>query len=239
MLNDAHRLGTRLGRVNILTFSGAHGVGKSTLVSDLKRWATDRMDPIRCSCVPSVSTHWFKGYQEHARKHGLPVPETYDDINRFGIREMMQREMPSILSEKVLQEVDRALALGGGLVLVDRWFGDIAAYTTLEMEAGRAAELHSESQGIHRSLLDALNRRANNYAGSLFLTHISIPSSACQHEMPVGPTADKAHRGTTPTELWEAAYARVNAFTPDKRTLVITSADRLCRVAEVAAGCLP
>lgn len=213
-------------------------MGKSTLVTALKELASNWASPVRCTCVPSVSTRWFKGYQEHARQHSLPVPETYDDINRLGLREMMQREMPGILSSTVTQEVDRAMALGGGLMLVDRWFGDIATYTAVELDVDRAAVLHAQSVDIHNALIDALNRRANNYCGSLYLTHVFIPASACQHEMPVGPTADKAHRGTTPTELWEAAYARVNVFTPPKRTLVITAADRHCRVAEVAGACL-
>ena len=233
MPNSRYRLGKPPGRVNVVTFSGAHGVGKSTIIQDMQ--ISEATAQRRFFLVPSVSTFWFKGYQKHATKIGHPIPETYDDINRLGIREMMQREMPAILAEMVIGEVNRAINNDGGVVLVDRWFGDVMAYTAIELP-DKAEELAVESMRIYKDLLDSLIQKANAYHGSLHLTHVFVPAASCKHEMPRGQTVDKAMRGTQPADEWETAYARFNAFTDPSHTIELTTADRLRRVAEVFSG---
>lgn len=234
MWSERHRLGKPPGRVNIVTFSGPHGVGKSTIIKDMQ--ISEVAYRPKFFLVPSVSTYWFQGYKSYAAESGLPVPETYEDINRFGIREMMQREMPRVLTLLVIDAVNNATRNGNGIVLVDRWFGDIAAYTALELSPEKTEELWVESVKTYKGLMELLIEKANDYRGSLSLTHIFVPASSCQHEMPRGKTAEKAMRGTQPAEEWEAAYARFNAFTEDYRTLELTTPDRLLRVAEVFRG---
>ena len=239
MPNDNHRLGTGPGRINIITFSGAHGVGKSTLVDDLKgHVATHPEMSGRVLIVPSVSTFWFKRCQEYCRAAGVPIPQTYDDINTMGYRETMQSEMPCLLANSVLTELNRLMPMGSGTIIVDRWFGDIATYTSLEIEPDKANKMNSLSESIYRDALSNLNRKANGYSGSIFLTHVFVPVASCTHALPRGQTADKAHRGTQPVDLWESTYARVNVFTEARRTVVLTTADRLQRVEEVVSGAL-
>jgi hypothetical protein len=235
--NDNHRLGTGPGRINIITFSGAHGVGKSTLVDDLKGHISTHPDlSHRVLVVPSVSTFWFKRCQEYCRAAGVPIPQTYDDINTMGYREKMQSEMPCLLGNSVAVELNRLMPMGGGTVIVDRWFGDIATYTALEIEPDKALKMNSLSEAIYQDTLSNFNRKANGYSGAIYLTHVFVPVASCKHEMPRGKTDDKAHRGTQAVDLWESTYARVNVFTEARRTLVLTSSDRLRRVEEVASG---
>lgn len=237
MPNDSHRLGNGPGRINIITFSGAHGVGKTTLVDDLKGLITTHPDlSHRVLVVPSVSTFWFKRCQEHCRAAGIAIPQTYDDINTMGYREKMQSEMPCLLANSVLLELNRLVPMGSGTIIVDRWFGDIATYTSLEIESSKAAEMNTSSEMIYQNTLSNLNRKANGYSGSIYLTHVFVPVASCKHEMPRGKTDDKAHRGTQAVDLWESTYARVNVFTNPRRTLVITAADRLQRAEEIISG---
>lgn len=237
MRKGAHQLGSTqtFDFTCIITFSGAHGVGKSTIIEDLKQRCANPQQ--RVYVLPSISTFWFKNCQVQAEAAGLEVPKTYDDINRLGYRERMQREMPQILANKLVVEVERAIDLGGGIILVDRWFSDILAYTAIELPE-IADEMAGQAHVIYNRMLADLNRQANKYKGSLYLTHVFIPASSCAHETPRGATAEKAHRGTQPVDLWESAYARFNRFTDDKRTLVITTSDRPKRVGEILAGCL-
>lgn len=237
MPNDHHRLSNGSGRIHVITVSGAHGVGKSTLVNDLKMWiSTNPEMGNRVIVVPSVSTFWFTRCQERCKAAGKPVPVTYDDINLMGYREHMQEEMPYLLAKSVVSELDRLLPVGTGTVIVDRWFGDIATYTTLELDPAKAEPLNKSSESVYSDTIRNLNRKANSYSGSIYLTHLFVPVASCSHDMPCGPTIDKSHRGTQHVDIWESTYARVNVFTEQHRTLVLTASDRIQRVEEVAAG---
>ncbi len=227
------RLGDEPRRLDIITFSGAHGVGKSTIVSDLTSSIQKSGDTVLT--IPSISTVWFKGYQKFAAENSLPVPQTYDDINRLGIRQMMQMEMPALLAESILSRLPPKLT-SDTIILVDRWFSDIMAYTALELPEDVTVDLAKMSQQVYQRLMDRLTAVSNSHNGSLYLTHVFVPAASCAHEMPRGQTADKAHRGTQPSDQWEQAYARFNTFTEPERTLVLTTSDRVQRVAEITAA---
>lgn len=245
----SHQLFKR-GLVSIISLSGPHGVGKSTLVGDLKEALKKiveggeeilpALNPISLTVflVPSCSTAWFNNAKKERAEQGLPVPVTYDDINAMGLRERMQRELPGILARMLLDQVSLAIKNGGGVILVDRWFGDIAAYSALELSAECLATLKDEMEEEYNMLLGQLVGIALDSPLDISLSHLYVPVSACAHAMPLGKTADKAHRGVTPQDVWEKAYAAVNCYTDHARTIVITASDRLQRVGEVFAECL-
>jgi hypothetical protein len=252
----SHNLFPR-GIITILTLSGAHGVGKSTLITDLKSALADLMEgktpdlPIDGSfdlssydyksltqfSVPSCSTAWFQQTQASLKEQGKPYPETYNDINLMGFREQMQRELPGILARKLIAQVAAAKANGGGVIFVDRWFGDIAAYSKLELSPEQFASVTEAMDEEYNMLMGDLVGQAAGWALNISLSHLYVPVEACAHEMPLGKTAEKSHRGVTPQAEWEEAYAAANHYTHSYRTVVVTAKDRLQRVAEVILGC--
>lgn len=240
MPNPNHLLGSKPGRINIITFTGAHGTGKSTLIAGLEE-ASDQADLGRVRKTPSCSTFWFQKYQQEARSAAREIPQTYDDINRMGLRDKMQSELPKTLLELVSKSFSDALAESKPgerqLILVDRWFGDIATYTALEMPPEKAEKYNELNVDAYNSMIGYLKSWASSFNGEVYLSHVFIPLSACAHAMPRG-NEDGKMRATQPAVEWEHVYARVNRYTADDRTVVISSPDRLRRVAEVFDGAL-
>ncbi len=245
------------GSIHILTFSGAHGVGKSTLIAEMQALLREVMEggkpdlfddgaellegyDHKCLTqfmVPSCSTAWFKQTQEALKAQGKPFPVTYDDINAMGLRAQMQAELPGILAMKLHVAVNEARMNGGGIVFVDRWFGDIAAYSQLELNAEQLKVVtDSMEEDYQATMMDLVGHAADN-ALDISLSHIYVPVSACEHQMPLGKTVDKAHRGSTPQAEWEEAYASANRYTDPQRTVILTAKNRLQRVAEVFVNC--
>lgn len=120
--------------ISLLTLSGAHATGKSTIVADLKEAVAESTAVID---VPSTSLAWIN---ERRKEH----PEfSYDDINRLGLREQMQQDLPSILADLVRQTMLFAMSMlvrppedkrvDDVLIIVDRWLADMAAYTIQEI----------------------------------------------------------------------------------------------------------
>ena len=240
MPNPNHLLGSKPGRINIITFTGAHGTGKSTLIAGLEE-ASDQADLGRVRKTPSCSTFWFQKYQQEARSAAREIPQTYDDINRLGLRDKMQGELPGDLKDLVLDTFMEAIRRGlpgeQQLILVDRWFGDIATYTSLEMSEEKAEKYHELNFHFYNELISLLQSGSERFNGEVYLTHVFIPLAACAHAMPRG-NEDGKMRATQPAVEWEQVYVHVNRYTPAERTVVISSPDRLCRVAEVFDGAL-
>lgn len=235
MGSESDRFGGSPRRLYVLTLSGAHGVGKSTLITNLGDIFRQR--GIYHAVVPSCSTAWFLQNRQRAEDRGdVDIPTTYDDINRLGIRTQMQSELPSLLSGNLRTCIREALSQGSKetVVLIDRWFSDIIAYTHLEMPLEEARKLDEGIEQVYHKTLDDLQGIVAEFGGECFLTHVFIPTHACGHDLPQGKTSEKSHRASGSAEVWEGVYDRVSRrFTPDQRTQQIASSDRLRRAAEV------
>ena len=148
----------------------------------------------------------------------------------------MQTEVPSVLSVNLRISIEEALLHESKdtVVLIDRWFSDIIAYTHLEMPPEEACKLDEGIEQVYRKTLDELEVIAGKFGGECFLTHVFVPTHTCGHVLPQGKTAEKSHRASGSAEVWEGVYDRVSRrFTPDQRTHQIASSDRLRRAAEI------
>lgn len=232
---QSDRFGGSPRRLHVITLSGAHGTGKSTLVTNLADIFRQR--GIYHATVPSCSTAWFLQNKARAEaRDDADIPVTYDDINRLGIRAQMQSELPGVLSVSLRVAVEEAIAkdFKDTVVIVDRWFSDILAYTYLEMSEEDAGKLNEGIDATYKKTLDDLEAIARKFGGECYLTHVFIPVHSCGHELLQGKSVDKAHRASGSADAWEAVYAKISRrFTPDQRTIEITSPDRLRRAAEV------
>ena len=115
--------------VRILTFSGAHCTGKTTLVEAVHAALIARHGGPVAEIVPSISSAVF----ERVRARVLTfrtgaVPTTFDEIDEMGLRQEFQLMLASQLLDSVLSVWD-ILAGRGGFLIVDRWFPDILAYS--------------------------------------------------------------------------------------------------------------
>lgn len=211
--------------VKVVTFTGAHGVGKSTMIKDLTTALQNRN--IRIDLIPSCSQVWFSMH---------PEVKNYDDVNRLGLRYEMQRQLPEILEELIFRSMHKILQnpCMTSLVLVDRWFADIATYSAIELGAGKASGLDQGIGACYRRIMDRLRDCETKAGIDVYLTHVFTPLASCQHELPAGVTTEKINRATGSQVAWEIAYGQHGSrFCPEGRTLVISSPDRLRRVEEI------
>jgi hypothetical protein len=211
--------------IKIITFTGAHGIGKSTMIKDIGMALQNRN--IRVDVIPSCSQQWFSMH---------PEVKTYDDINRLGLRQEMQRQLPEILESLLVSSLMKIFQNPPmtSLILVDRWFADIATYSVIELGAGKAAELDQGIGSCYRRTLDRMRDCESKAGIDVYLTHVFTPIASCQHELPAGITAEKTNRATGSQSAWEVAYDQQGSrFCPAQRTLVISTSDRLQRVEEI------
>lgn len=216
-------------RVHLVTFSGAHGVGKTTLVSDIA--ASLKQDGSLVSIQESISTAWFNKEKAQRAQAGLPPLDTYDDINRLGIREKCQEEMVGFFKNMLLNTVHNALVelrmfykQDTIWVLCDRWFSDIYAYTA--MECSNDAFVHAQYDLIRQTAPKVIEKCLEACVEERFgfaVTHIIIPLASCSH------TAQdtKPNRGTCDPIQWENACRSIFPYVADpEHTFIIASGDR-------------
>lgn len=91
--------------------SGTQGAGKSTLIDGLKNrgWATD---PFKVSRAVQAELGWES------------LERVMDDV------ETMKRFQEEVLRQKLLRDFDMGRLETDGVILTERTFADIAAYTT-------------------------------------------------------------------------------------------------------------
>jgi len=87
--------------IHIITFSGAHSTGKSTLIDDVKK-ELENHDHLKVFTIPSCSSAW-------AKKNNIPK---YEDINRLNLRKQMQSDLPSVTAGSAISGPIRSLSLG-------------------------------------------------------------------------------------------------------------------------------
>lgn len=212
-----------LSNIHLVTFSGAHSVGKSTLIAKLQESI-----PSDLAILPSCSSEWFKQKQETN-----PECKTYDDVNRLGLREEMQASLPWILSSLIRKsfEVNFKESL---VVLCDRWFSDISAYTISEMGFDKFLEQEKNTPNYFGSLIYDLKTRCEAKRQNFYMTNVFIPVSSCSHALLRGEGPDGKPRATLDQIEWEKNYNAVRyRYTLEGHSLTIQSSSISDRVAEV------
>lgn len=216
----------------LLTFSGAHGTGKTTLASELAAELRKRYGAPAVVMAPSCSSMLF----ERMRAGRLvlpdeaPMPATYDDIDTFGLRGWFQKHLPSSLAFEVEGAVLRAQErpVKRLFLLVDRWFPDIYAYTHVESSDDKLrAEVLKLCQDGNEALMDYLTTRF----GQVKLGNVYVPLAASKFAIV---DQDEKFRATCDPQVWEdVCLENWHRVVPQLPSLNITSTSRRGRVTEV------
>ncbi len=163
----------------LVSFSGAHRTGKSTLIADVREALSSIYGKHTIASTPSFSSELFRRIREGEIKR-VPFgarPESYDGLDATGIRPWFQRMLPRALAfevERAQLKAKRA-GLGGLILLVDRWFPDINAYTRLEDVPNRGL-LERDCATVSEGLRTALSQEHRQYRHvSVFLTTRGLP----------------------------------------------------------------
>lgn len=191
----------------IITFSGAHSTGKTTLLNDLCDSLSQRSS---VSVVPSVSSHYF---DLHFQQTGKRL--SYDDINRLYLRHHMQFHLPIYLQNHVAKAHDGQHEY----VLVDRWFADISTYSRIE---GIVVE---EIYRWCRACCDSLKK----YVGDRPILHVRT-TTAASRDFPID---HKINRGTTNPQEWENTLSELWGDYELGKTHIICSSGRADRIGEI------
>jgi hypothetical protein len=201
-------------RLHVVTFTGAHGVGKTTLVADIAESLKRAGAPVLTQ--HSISDLWFRAEQSHRVQDGLEPLTTYDDINRLGLREKCQRDLVSVLKNYFLCNIGNVLIdlrmfykAQAAYLLCDRWFSDIFAYT--EMECKDPAFVEQQHQQIRQTASQVIEKAMTLAVEDGFgfaVTNVFIPLASCDH---IAQDA-KPNRGTCDPVQWEVACRRILPF---------------------------
>lgn len=209
--------------IHLVSFSGAHSVGKSTLISALKKSILKS----EIFTIPSCSSEWFRRKQKTN-----PECKTYDDVNRLGLREEMQSELPHILYEFVIENF--IASRKDSIILCDRWFSDIASYTISELGYEKYQDIENSSPHYFESLIDVLKTKSVLKCIDFYFTEVFIPVSSCSHALLRGEGPDGKPRATLDQIEWEKNYNAVrDRYSFEGHTLTIQSSSVSDRVEEV------
>lgn len=192
-------------RLYLITFSGAHGTGKTTLSNDLHQVLSARQGR-RSVVVPSCSTVLFERMK--AKQVEIPggvCPVTYDDINRLGLRGFFQTQLPDTLASvielsahKLLQNLPHSCERA--FLLCDRWFPDIYAYTHLEsLDTALRADVVARCLSRYDDVLAHLM----GLAGTLSMLNVFVPLGSSQ--FPIAADQAGKFRATCDRDAWENA----------------------------------
>lgn len=107
----------------LITISGTHSSGKSTLSRELGKALSNRGKEV--VSIPSLSL----GLQTKMKGWGV---EKYDDINALELRPLFQYGMLGELLETTNRVVQEHLKNPDCFIVVDRWLPDIIAYSQCE-----------------------------------------------------------------------------------------------------------
>jgi len=222
----------------LLTISGPHGTGKTTIVEELQPALGDTTAVIG---VPSTSLTWINKQRETNPDFG------YDDINRLGMREQMQADLPLILGDLIRQSLLFGLTtlvqppqgkhVDDVVIIVDRWLADMAAYTLQEITEDnplalvfnriKQAQEHIEMAAGSVAALGDLDVR---------FEHVFVHLEGTEDFQ----LDEKAQRATTDRIEWEGILRNVWNGYALGRTTHIRTGDRGRRVEQcVRAICTP
>lgn len=212
----------------LLTLSGAHATGKSTIVEELKQALSDTTAVIG---VPSTSLAWIN-------KQRKTNPDfSYDDINRLGMREQMQAELPGTLADLIRQTLVLGLSVlvrppedkqvDDVVIIVDRWLADMATYTLQEIhEDGPLALVFGRMRQALENVEMAAGATAALGQMDIRFEHVFVHLEGTE-----GFEIDeKAQRATTDRLEWEGILGHVwNSYTIGRSTHLRTG-DRAGRI---------
>lgn len=218
----------------VVTFSGAHGTGKTTLLGDVQIRCVAKLGRKRVVTTPSVSSMLFHRIKAgKVKPPGGAVPESYDEIDELGLRQWFQETLPTSLCFD-LEAASQGLSARRGvasplLLLVDRWFADIYAYALVEAPDGAPAVAGKCRDGysMAASHLEGAFRRVK-------ILNVFVPLSASQF-----PTTGQEgkFRATCDRDTFEAACLDGwSTILPSRPTVTVSTPDRTGRVAEVLSA---
>lgn len=230
------------GLIVLISFSGAHGTGKTTLVNALRDALTTESGhepkvhvPV---VLPSVSTQWQHGEANRREAQGLKPLTCYDDIDKLGLRNRCQRELGVMLSMNVTDAITQVIGKGLGeghvaTIIADRWYPDIATYTdqTMPQNAanGKMAKTLNRILGEHQqTMMQRVTKRVGKAGLSFCFLNVAIP------RMPEinGGADERAERATTDADEWEKLFwPHWERYTRQPDRYVVEVADLQQRVA--------
>jgi hypothetical protein len=156
------------------------------------------------------------------------LPETYDDLDRLGLRGFFQRMLPDFLATEVALAADAVTDRDPELVylLVDRWFPDILAYTMVESEDD---DLHRDVGELCLSRYDDTFRHLERFATLIKMLNVFVPLASCKF---LGKGQEEKFRATCDRELWEnTCLSNWNTAARNRKALfVVTKSPRRARV---------
>lgn len=233
---------TKLKNLTLVTVSGAHRTGKTTLLGDLEERLSDDKD-VKIGVVESCSSKLFERIRlgEIELPRDTQIPTEYDDINRYGLRALFQRKLPSSLAFEVESAVARVLQdrpiKNHTVLLIDRWFPDIYAYTEIEAPGKGHAALREEVRGLCQQNFDALMQDIPRHALFSRLVSVFVPLSASDFK--VKDSQKGKFRATCDRAKWEATciknWRSVTSAQSKSDLTFISSSNRAKRVEEVLA----
>lgn len=217
-----------LTRLFLVTFSGAHATGKTTLIEDTRAVLADRERSV--FVVPSCSSTLFARIQSgQVRVPTDRRPQDYDDLDRLGLRGFFQRQLPDVLASVTLLALLDAppVETRTAYLFVDRWFPDICAYTLVESrDPALRASVSERCLCAHDDLLLTLQ----SHAQIVSMLNVFLPVALA----PAASTPDK-FQATCDREAWEReCLANWKKAARERRgLLVVTKKSRTDRVNEV------
>lgn len=194
----------KLPRLYLVTISGAHGTGKSTLADDLRRTLSAR-EGRTCAVAPSCATLLFERMRDgHVEVPGGVIPQNYDDLNRLGLRWFFQQRLPDVLATAVELTAHR-LAQDSphperAFLVCDRWFPDIYAYTHVE---SKDTALRADVIERCRSRCDDVLDYLQGAAETITMLNVFVPLGSSN--FPIDPAQAGKFRATCNRDLWENA----------------------------------
>lgn len=223
----------KLHNLTLITFSGAHATGKTTLLGDLAEELSKRPDTAVFQ-TESCSSKLFERIRSGTvhLPAGAQIPKTYDEINALGLRGFFQEALPNALAFEIEAALLRARAdhspKGRTFLLVDRWFADIFAYTLIESSD---ATLHERVLGRCRERLSDLFPYLLGHTRLLRVMNVFVPLKASNFRV----EASDKFRATCDRALWEQLCRdRWTDVVGDTRALfVVTRSNRKARVTQL------
>lgn len=217
----------------VVSFSGAHGTGKTTLLSDVRSRIVKKLTAKRVFTTPSVSTRQFERIRD--KTINLPPghvirPTDYESIDKLHLRQWFQELLPQSLCfevELALMGLSERRAMRSPVVLLlDRWFPDIYGYAKVENPSGARTVVRKCSDGY-----EMLQAHLTSLATRVRFVSVFVPLSASN--FPIEGQAEK-FRGTCDRDTLEAACLDGwPQILPTLPSVTISTSDRVGRVAEV------
>lgn len=224
-------------KITLVTVSGAHATGKTTLISDLREELSQ--DPnVHVEVVPSCSSWLFEQLRSgkvQALSRG--TPQSYDDIDSMGYRDVFQRTLPDALASLV--EIARTKILADRplpshvYLMVDRWWPDILAYTHIEV---KSPTVRGEVEERCRMLKNLMVSELLEATDRLRAVHLFVPVSASPFA-----AVNEKFRATCGREEFEAMALRLwrPACGDRAHFYRVTNSDREQRKTEVLSRIRP